>query len=466
MSATSIRLQGLNDCLNQFYNLVRKLKPTLTNLALSTSPNCELGTEITSDIQYTLGEIYKNYCACESGYFHQFLPSSSIFHNSPSSLPSTFPLSFFLFITFLGFSLRLRPVLPPMDTSPSPSPSPAGRPIINHVGVPFDDDDDRTSEEDVCSICLDSFDSQDNPPTVTNCKHEFHLQCILEWSQRSKECPICWQVIVLKDPSSQELLSAVEHERRIRSVLTVRHVRDDPEVNHDVEYADSDFEEHVIRHFEAAARNMQYSRRRNKHRHSEVGPSQIHPPVGRVDVSAGQEMYTSLEDFHSLGYASSQDNVASSSLMPASIDQTSSSAGLPISNVTSQTTENRALDSQSPSGSPGRPIAADLQAFSESVKSKFSAASARYKESISKSTQGLKAKLLANDSPVKELSRGVQREMSAGIAGVTRIFGRLDPTLKRNNNGINSNFFKGKRVQDSSAETPRDVSLNGETMHL
>ncbi|KAJ0724631.1 putative transcription factor C2H2 family [Helianthus annuus] len=337
--------------------------------------------------------------------------------------------------------------------------SPAGGSITHQADVPVNDHD-HTSEEDVCSICLDSFDSRDNPSTVTTCKHEFHLQCILEWSQRSKECPICWQVIVLKDPSSQELLSMVEDERRIRSVRRVRHVYEDPEVDHDVEYAGSEFEEHVIRNFEAATRNVHYSRRRNNHRLLGVGPSQIHPSVPRDDVSTGPEVYTSLEDFHSLGYASLQDNLASSSSMSTSIDQTSPSAGSLINNATSQTPDNSVVDSQSPNGSPGRPLAADIHAFSESVKSKFSAASARYKESISKSTQGLKAKLLARDSSVKELSRGVQREMSAGVA---RIFGRLDSTLKRNNDG---NFFKGKRTQDNSAETVRDLSASVETTHL
>lgn len=96
-------------------------------------------------------------------------------------------------------------------------------------------------------------------------------------------------------------------------------------------------------------------------------------------------------------------------------------------------------------------------------------------ESISKSTQGLKEKLLAKNSPVKELGRGVQREMSAGIAGVAKIFERLDPTLKRNSDGVSSNFFKGKHTQDnvvasplhgSSVDTPRNVSSNVVTMHL
>ncbi|KAK1414182.1 hypothetical protein QVD17_29923 [Tagetes erecta] len=332
-----------------------------------------------------------------------------------------------------------------MNTSSSSSSS--GCLIVNQTAAHIDAD--HTSEEDVCSICLDCFDSRHNPPTVTTCKHEFHLQCILEWSQRSKECPICWQMIVLMDPSSQELLSAVEDERRIRSALNVRHVREDPESDQDVEYADSELEEQFIRNFEAAARNMRYSRRRNKHRLLEVGPSQFHPSVVRVDTPVGQEMYTSLEDFHNLGYASPQDNLASSSSMPTSSDQTSPSAGVVISNVTSHSPENSSvkpgvIDSESPNGSPGRPLAADMHAFSESVKSKFSVASARYKESISKSTQGLKEKLLAKNSSVKELSRGVQREMSAGIAGVARMFERLDTTLKRHNDGTNSNLFKGK----------------------
>ncbi|XP_076943375.1 E3 ubiquitin-protein ligase RHF1A-like [Bidens hawaiensis] len=351
-----------------------------------------------------------------------------------------------------------------MDTEPAPSST--GGSIVHHTGVTVNDDDDRTcSEEDVCSICLDSFDSNHNPPTVTTCRHEFHLQCILEWSQRSEECPICWQVIVLKDPSSQELLSMVEDERRMRSAVKVRHVYEDPEVDHDVEYVDPEFEEQVIRTLEASARSRHYSRRRNNHRHLGVGSSQTHASVPRADVSTGQEMYISLEDFHSLGYASLQDNLASSSSM-STIDHTSPSAGSPVSNATSQTPENWVIDSQSPNGSPGRPISADMHAFSESVKSKFSAASARYKESISKGTQGLKAKLLAKNSSVKELSKGVQREMSAGIAGVARMFERLDPTLKRNNDGTNLNFFKGKNTQINSAQTPTDVSSNEETMHL
>nr|GEX15150.1 hypothetical protein [Tanacetum cinerariifolium] len=83
-------------------------------------------------------------------------------------------------------------------------------------------------------------------------------------------------------------------------------------------------------------------------------------------------MYTSLKDFHSLGYASSHNNLDSSStrLMSSFIDQNSPSEG-------SSASRTKVVNSPSPTGSPGRPIAADMHAFSEYVKSKFFVASAK-----------------------------------------------------------------------------------------
>nr|GMD83259.1 E3 ubiquitin-protein ligase RHF1A-like [Ipomoea batatas] len=43
------------------------------------------------------------------------------------------------------------------------------------------------------------------------------MQCILEWSQRSKDCPICSRQVFLEDAASQELLAAVQNERNARS---------------------------------------------------------------------------------------------------------------------------------------------------------------------------------------------------------------------------------------------------------
>jgi len=79
----------------------------------------------------------------------------------------------------------------------------------------------------------------------------------------------------------------------------------------------------------------------------------------------------------------------------------------------------------------------------------------RYKESISKSTRGLKEKLLARNATVKELSKGVQREMNAGIAGVSRMIERLDLASKRSGSplipvrdGGTSGFHEGKSLEE------------------
>ncbi|GER27170.1 RING finger protein [Striga asiatica] len=131
--------------------------------------------------------------------------------------------------------------------------------------------------DDACSICLEAFCDSD-PSTVTSCKHEFHLQCILEWCQRSSQCPMCWQSIGLKDPSSQELLDAVEHERNMRMNpprnTTIFHhpTLGDFELQHlPVNATESELEERIIQHLAAAAamgRARQLARRGGPHRSS------------------------------------------------------------------------------------------------------------------------------------------------------------------------------------------------------
>lgn len=41
-----------------------------------------------------------------------------------------------------------------------------------------------------CSICLNNF-SNDNKGYQIKCEHIFHKDCIEEWMERSKTCPIC-----------------------------------------------------------------------------------------------------------------------------------------------------------------------------------------------------------------------------------------------------------------------------------
>ncbi|KAK9838411.1 hypothetical protein WJX84_001798 [Apatococcus fuscideae] len=60
-------------------------------------------------------------------------------------------------------------------------------------------------EPDVCSICLDSFTDED-PGKFTACGHPYHLQCIMQWAQRSRECPLCFKPLVMQEQELNELL--------------------------------------------------------------------------------------------------------------------------------------------------------------------------------------------------------------------------------------------------------------------
>ncbi len=52
-------------------------------------------------------------------------------------------------------------------------------------------------EPNVCSICLDEFVEAD-PGVPTTCGHSYHLQCIMQWAQRSRECPLCFRGLSLE----------------------------------------------------------------------------------------------------------------------------------------------------------------------------------------------------------------------------------------------------------------------------
>lgn len=65
-------------------------------------------------------------------------------------------------------------------------------------------------EENVCSICLDEF-SEADPSAKTVCGHGYHLQCIMQWAQRSRECPLCFHGLQMEDPAMNELLPFGEY---------------------------------------------------------------------------------------------------------------------------------------------------------------------------------------------------------------------------------------------------------------
>ncbi|KAJ6356402.1 hypothetical protein OIU78_004497 [Salix suchowensis] len=322
---------------------------------------------------------------------------------------------------------------------------------------------DEAFEDEACSICLDPFTTQD-PPTVTCCNHEYHLQCILEWSQRSKECPICWRLLVLKDHASQELLAAVETERRLRSrnstpaSMVAPHLDDDYDVEQDSYSDDSDFDEHIMQHLAAAATSRaRHVHERERQGSNRLGPSQFIVLTSPEHAPTVQQTYTSPEE-----------------VAPPDVNQVSTTAA-------NSPFKPRILFRPPPTDTEGQG-SSEVLSLSDSIKSKWFAASSRYKESLSKGTRGIKEKLVARNNSVKELSKEVQREMSAGIAGVARMIERLDLTSKRTGpsmsdsglTGGTSNFsWKGKGVEQNiiaqalakkSEEIDRDASL-GSSSH-
>eukprot|EP00262_Sarcandra_glabra_P022087 TRINITY_DN9610_c2_g1_i4.p1 TRINITY_DN9610_c2_g1~~TRINITY_DN9610_c2_g1_i4.p1 ORF type:complete len:390 (+),score=71.39 TRINITY_DN9610_c2_g1_i4:58-1227(+) len=330
--------------------------------------------------------------------------------------------------------------------------------------------------EDACSICLEGFCHSD-PSTVTSCKHEFHLQCILEWCQRSTQCPMCWQPISFKDPTSQELLEAVEGERE-RSVRvnqsrngTIFHhpTLGNFELQHlPVGADDAELEERIIQHLAAAAAmgRAHHISRREGHRsrsHGQGRPQYLvfstnpnAPPVGPVSVTQGQR---GRENESAPSIASASPSVPNTSegeeplqeitrLSPAQAGQLpASGSGASVNMMNRPGIVNNRSSGQSSPAIQDTAGPSEFQSFSESLKSRFNAISMRYKESISKSTRGWKEKLFSRNTSVADLGSEVRREVNAGIASVSRMVERLDTS----GNGGTSNASASHNLDGSPA---------------
>ncbi|KAK4286285.1 hypothetical protein QN277_002864 [Acacia crassicarpa] len=339
--------------------------------------------------------------------------------------------------------------------------------------------------DDACSICLEAFHESD-PSTVTSCKHEFHLQCILEWCQRSPQCPMCWQPISFKDPSSQELLEAVEKERNIRlnppRNATIFHhpALGDFELQHlPVGANDADLEERIIQHLAAAAmgRARHIARREGqRNRSSAQGRPQFlvfsthpnSPPMGPASPTHGAN-----------GEPASAITVATLPQTPATGEESSQSTSVPLvqadhisasgsgSGSTALAADNhgssynnRRSPSQSSPSSQDRAGPSEFQSFSESLKSRFNAVSTRYKESISRSTRGWKERWFSRNSSMPNVGSEGRQEVNAGIATVSRMMEGLD-TRDNNRNDSNpsqSHLEGGSVAHDSN---PSQSHLEG-----
>lgn len=290
--------------------------------------------------------------------------------------------------------------------------------------------------DDACSICLEEF-SQSEPSTVTNCRHEFHLQCILEWCQRSSNCPMCWQPVSLKDATSQELLEAVEQERKLNSNARVlQHPSHGDFGMHHLSLGatEAELEERILQHLAAATamrRGPHYLRRDGQRNGS---PSQAHPHhpflifarPGTSQGTAGGERSDSagisprspsLRQPNSPGarelpvsYCPVRPDQIPLNRAGSNVSFASRLGFLPESRFASQSSP-RSQDAAGPS---------DLQTISESLRSRFSDWSTRYRESFSRNTRGWKERLFARSNSSFDFSPEGQREGSSAMGGASR----------------------------------------------
>ncbi|XP_071697665.1 E3 ubiquitin-protein ligase RHF2A-like [Rutidosis leptorrhynchoides] len=292
--------------------------------------------------------------------------------------------------------------------------------------------------EDSCSICLEAF-SDNDPGTVTSCKHEFHLQCILEWCQRSSNCPMCWQAISLKDPSSQELLDAVEQERRFRfnptrnSTIFRHPTLGDFELQHlPVGVNDGELEDRIIQHLAAAAamgRTTHHVGRRDGSRNRPAAPTRPQFLVCPISAPAGAIQ----EQVEPVNAPVSVDPPRASTTLVTGrggggVVQRSSISGIADVADSQHGTSVIHRSSTGLSSLPDQDRAgpSELQTPSDTWKSRFSAISTRYKESISKSTRGWKERLFNKSPSMSNIGSEIRRDVNTGITNMSRVIERLE----------------------------------------
>ncbi|KAK6147366.1 hypothetical protein DH2020_018278 [Rehmannia glutinosa] len=284
---------------------------------------------------------------------------------------------------------------------------------------------------DTCSICLEAFCDSD-PSTVS----------------KKLQLSMCWQPISLKDPDSQELLEAIERERSFRfnpsRNATIFHhpTLGDFELQHvglqslPVGVNDPELEDRIIQHLAAAAamgRTHCIARTEGSRSRSSA-----HTRPQFVVISANPNASSTSPVSASLAPGGAETESAATTvtnpslpLMSSSVqsNQTSaSSSGSLVTPTTCQTiaNDNRSCPSESSSPNLDRAGPSEFQSFSDTWKSRLSAMSMKYKESISKNTRGWKEKLFSRSSSVADIGSEVRREVNAGIATVSRMMERLE----------------------------------------
>ncbi|XP_060177127.1 E3 ubiquitin-protein ligase RHF2A-like isoform X1 [Lycium barbarum] len=294
--------------------------------------------------------------------------------------------------------------------------------------------------DDACSICLEAFCESD-PPTVTSCKHEFHLQCVLEWCQRSSNCPMCWQSISLKDQMSQELFEAVEQERSFRvnaernaSLIHLPELGNFELQHFPVDIDDPELEERIFQHLAVAAsmgRAHHAGRRESSRNRSSTNDRPqflVFPTHHNSSPTASVSPYPtgSTSDPAATTIVDSPLPISSgSSESPRQMPHLSSGSVLTPATTQGISTGDRSSSNLSLAPSQGRAGPSEFQSLSDSWKSRFSSLSMKYKESISKNTRGWKERLFSRSSSMPDAG-SARRGGNPGIASLSHLMERLE----------------------------------------
>ncbi|RYR32914.1 hypothetical protein Ahy_A10g047437 isoform C [Arachis hypogaea] len=267
----------------------------------------------------------------------------------------------------------------------------------------------QESCDDACSICLEDF-SESMSFTFNVC-------------QRSSQCPMCWQPISMKDPTSQELFEAVERERKLRAIAprtaAIFHhpAFGDFGLQH-LGISDADLEQRIIQHLAAAAAVGRSHHHAWREGHQTRASAHGHPPV---IVLSSQPSAPQVPESAPRGGDEPATNPLGTPSSPMTSRGGEISRQIPHLQTQSSSSAPRDRDSivQSSPANQDRAGPSESQSISDSLRARFSALSMRYKESISKGARGWKERLFCHGSSMSKVGSEARRE--AGIAGVTQL---------------------------------------------
>uniref|UniRef100_A0A2P2LVG9 E3 ubiquitin-protein ligase RHF2A-like n=1 Tax=Rhizophora mucronata TaxID=61149 RepID=A0A2P2LVG9_RHIMU len=249
--------------------------------------------------------------------------------------------------------------------------------------------------------------------------------------------------------------------------------------------SDSELEEQIIQHLAATAamrRTHPFGRREGqRNRSSRHGRSQFlvfsahpgTPPPSHVSspltpVMGENEPAASTIASPSTPHRSGVNEQSEHTIQFPSVlaDQSSSSSGTTVMPSLHQGTSvnDRINLSHSSPPSQSRAAPSEFQSFSESLKSRISAVSMRFNESISRGTRGWKERLFSRNISMSDFGSEVRREVNAGIASVSRMMERLETRDNERDNQVSVSTYLtdcsvSERDQDN-ADAGRDSPLN------